>query len=133
MEYVLTGEKFDGGTRLLGPFGGFFGSRPLRKDFAPLLDPDAIAEIVTKNDIEAGQKHTQQEIPDSSQRRLRSQRQVKAIIYIAVQNELIHRLALVQSDDFPSPGWQRIEVFNRIAHEDVFSVEGGEGVEVSAG
>ncbi len=55
----IAREKLNGRPGLLGQFRCFLGARPLGENLAALVDANAVAQIVTQDDIETGQENSQ--------------------------------------------------------------------------
>ncbi len=51
---------------------------------------------------------------------LRAEGQIEAVVDVPMEDELVHGLAFVKHVDFSGPSRQHGDIFDRIAHEDVF-------------
>ena len=69
----------------------------------PLLDAHAVAEVVAEHDVEARHHHARQELVERAEGALLAAREQEAVVDVAVEEELVGGVALVEADQLRGP------------------------------
>ena len=100
----IVGQGLDGGAGRLGQILSFLERGPGAKDRAAFLHANAVAHIVAEYDIEAGHQDMLEKVGQAAEFRVLTKGQHEAVVDVAVENELIGRVALIERDDLVGPG-----------------------------
>ena|SRR2546428_3530590 len=88
----IAREKLDRLSRSAGKLRRFLEAGPLRQKLSPSLHPNAVAEVVGEEDVEARHEDVAEKIVKIPQLARVAARQDEAVVDVAVEDELIRGL-----------------------------------------
>src|SRR5262249_4579643 len=89
-------------ARSSGEVGIFFDLRPAGENVSPLFNPNAVTDVVAQHDIKTREEDLQKKIGESAQTR-GGRGHNHVVIYVAVDNELIGGITLVELNRIEGP------------------------------
>src|SRR5579864_4006173 len=94
-EAEVTSQRFHRGADRFPIFLTFLKVRPFGKGFGAFFDPDSVAEVVAENHVETRKQSAEKKIGNPTEPRSWRRGQHHAVADIAVNNELVCRIAFV--------------------------------------